>query len=147
MRKFVDELIKCGNRTKAYKAAYKSCKCDRTAQVNSSRLLTKAVVAEYYQERLNQSTDDSVADVREVLQFLTLSMRGEVKDQFDLDPALIDRLEAAKQLMKRYEVVQKFKFDERKIVIAEKAVQDNDEDIEYVVEEPTYEDEEKESQV
>jgi hypothetical protein len=115
--------------------------------VNSSRLLTKAVVAEYYQERLNQSTDDSVADVREVLQFLTLSMRGEVKDQFDLDPALIDRLEAAKQLMKRYEVVQKFKFDERKIVIAEKAVQDNDEDIEYVVEEPTYEDEEKESQV
>lgn len=81
------------------------------------------------------------------MQYFTKVMRGEVRDQFDLDPSIKDRNDAGSQLMRRYEVIQKFKFDERKLVIAEKAVQDNDEDIEYVVEEPTYEDEEKESQV
>ena len=29
-------------------------------------------------------------------------MRGEVKDQFDFDPALSDRIDAGKELMKRY---------------------------------------------
>jgi len=147
MKKFVDELIKTGNRTTAYKNAYPACKKDTTAQAASSRLLTNVIVLAYYEDRLKEMESKRIATPKEVMEFFTSSMRGHIKDQFDLDPSLQDRLNAGVQLMKRYEVVQKFKFDERKLVIAEKAVQDNDEDIEYVVEETTYEDEEKESNV
>lgn len=147
MKKFVDELITTGNRTQAYKIAYPQCKKDTTAQAASSRLLTNVIVCQYYKDRLKEIEDASIAKPIEVMQYFTKVMRGEVRDQFDLDPSIKDRNDAGSQLMRRYEVIQKFKFDERKLVIAEKAVQDNDEDIEYVVEEPTYEDEEKESQV
>lgn len=37
------------------------------------------------------------------MQFFTSVMRGEVKDQFDFDPSLSDRLSAGKELIKRYE--------------------------------------------
>ena len=43
-----------------------------------------------------------VASADEVLQFFSSVMRGEVKDQFGLDAALSDRLNAGKELMKRY---------------------------------------------
>lgn len=53
-------------------------------------------------ERLRKEMEDEkIADIREVLQFLTSTMRGEVKDQFELDPALSDRINAAKELLKR----------------------------------------------
>ncbi|KAH3689024.1 hypothetical protein DPMN_192279 [Dreissena polymorpha] len=83
--------------------------------------------------------NNAIADITEVMSFFTSAMRGEVKDQFDLDPALCDRLDAGKQLAKRYETVKKFEFDERKTVIAEKQAQELDDDIIYEVEEPNYE--------
>jgi hypothetical protein len=38
------------------------------------------------------------------MMFFTSVMRGEVKDAFDLDPALDTRLAAGKEIMKRYNV-------------------------------------------
>ncbi len=54
-------------------------------------------------ERQKQIEDKRIADVAEVLQFFSSVMRGEVKDQFDMDAALSDRLSAGRELMKRYE--------------------------------------------
>ena len=45
--------------------------------------------------------DARIADVAEVMRFLTSVMRGEVKDQFDLDAPLSERTNAAKEILKR----------------------------------------------
>lgn len=44
----------------------------------------------------------NTADLEETLVFLTKVMRGEIKDQFDLDPALSERMKAAETLLKRF---------------------------------------------
>jgi len=49
---FADEYLIDLNATRAYKAAYKSCKKDETARANGSRLLTNANVAEYIEQRM-----------------------------------------------------------------------------------------------
>ena len=43
-----------------------------------------------------------IADADEVLQYLTGVMRGEIKDQFDMDASIQDRNRAAELLGKRY---------------------------------------------
>lgn len=47
---------------------------------------------------------ERIADAEEVLRYLTKVMRGEVKDQFDLDPTIQDRTKAAELLGKRYKL-------------------------------------------
>lgn len=49
---FVNEYLVDLNATKAYKAAYASCKKDETARVNASKLLTKANIRSYIDERM-----------------------------------------------------------------------------------------------
>ncbi len=52
---FVDQyLILDLNATRAYKAAYPSCKKDETANVNASRLLRNAKVQEYKDQRIKE---------------------------------------------------------------------------------------------
>jgi phage terminase small subunit len=43
-----------------------------------------------------------IASADEVMEFFSAVMRGEVKDAFDLDPALDTRIAAGKEIMKRY---------------------------------------------
>ena len=42
-------------------------------------------------------------------------MRGEIKDQFDLDAALPERLNAGKELIKRFQVVDKLAQDKARL--------------------------------
>ena len=49
---FADEYLIDLNATRAYKAVYKSCKKDETANVNGSKLLRNAKVTEYIQDRM-----------------------------------------------------------------------------------------------
>lgn len=51
---FVDEYLIDLNATRAYKAAYKSCKKDETARTNSSRLLTNANIKKYIDEKMKE---------------------------------------------------------------------------------------------
>ncbi len=51
---FADEYLIDLNATRAYKAAYKSCKKDETANVNGSKLLRNTKVAKYIEERMNE---------------------------------------------------------------------------------------------
>lgn len=95
---FADYYLECGNVTEAARrAGYKQ------PHVQGSQTLAKLSVSQYIAERQKQVEDKRIADISEVLQFFTSVMRGEIKDQFDFDPSLSDRLSAGKELMKRYE--------------------------------------------
>lgn len=97
---FADEYLICGNITEAAKKAGYS---EKTAAVIGNENLKKPNVLEYIAERQKQIDDSRIADVKEVMQFYSAVLRGEVKDQFDMDAALSDRLAAGRELMKRYE--------------------------------------------
>lgn len=97
---FADEWLKCGNATEAaIKAGYSK----KYAGTNADKLLKNTKIATYIAERQKQIEDSRIADVSEVLQFFSSVMRGEVKDQFEMDAALSDRLSAGRELMKRYD--------------------------------------------
>lgn len=96
---FADYYIACGNSTDAArKAGYKEESCRTIGCQN----LTKRNISAYITERMQAQNEARVASADEVLQFFSSVMRGEVKDQFGLDASLSDRLNAGKELMKRY---------------------------------------------
>lgn len=96
---FAEYYIECGNCTEAArKAGYKEESCRTIGCQN----LTKRNISAYIAERMQAQNEARVASADEVLQFFSSVMRGEVKDQFGLDAALSDRLNAGKELMKRY---------------------------------------------
>ncbi len=95
---FCDEYLICGN---ASEAARKAGYSEKTAGDIASENLAKPVIMEYIAERQKQIEDARIADVAEVMRFLTSVMRGEVKDQFDLDAPLSERTNAAKEILKR----------------------------------------------
>lgn len=97
---FADEYLICGNATEAAKkAGYK----EKAAYAMGAENLKKPQISSYIAERQKQIEDSRIADVKEVMQFYSAVLRGEVKDQFDMDAALSDRLAAGRELMKRYE--------------------------------------------
>lgn len=97
---FADYYLETGNATEAAKRAGYS---ENSAKQIGTENLTKPSISQYIAERQRQVEDKRIADISEVLQFFTSVMRGEIKDQFDFDPSLSDRLSAGKELMKRYE--------------------------------------------
>lgn len=98
---FAEEWLKTMNATQsAIKAGYS----ERTAYSAGNRLLKKVEVKQYIDERLAEMQESSIADTNEVMQFLSSTMRGDIPDQFGLDPALNDRLKAAELLGKRYKM-------------------------------------------
>lgn len=100
---FADEYLTDLNGARAYKAVYKSIKNDATARANASRVLTNANVKAYIAERMKEIQNEKTADLEEVIRFFSSVMRGEVKDQFDLDATISDRLSAGRELMRWYE--------------------------------------------
>ena len=114
---FCDFYIELGNATEAYKRAYKSCKTQRTAEVNGNKLLSNTEVKRYIQERMQQIESDRIAKAEEVLAFLSSSLRGEVVEEVVatetvdgmIKPVILkkqlsakDRIKAAELLGKRY---------------------------------------------
>lgn len=96
---FVDFVIEEPNKTQAaIKAGYSKKSAYRIGCDN----MKKPHILKAYNARLKEIEDARIAKAKEVMEFLTSVMRGEVKDQFNLDPTLSDRLDAAKQLQKRY---------------------------------------------
>ena len=112
-KRFCDEyLIDC-NGTRAYRAAYPSVKSDSVAKANASRLLTKANIRKYIDEKLKEIEDSKIADAKEVMQYLTGVMRGEITEEKTIfnelgEPVTIEvssltnRNKAAELLGKRY---------------------------------------------
>ena len=113
-RKFCDEyLIDC-NATRAYKAAYPKIKSDDAARACASKLLTKANIKAYIEQKMEEMSSAKVATAEEVIQYLTSVMRGEhteqtlrlvgdgVQDISDIEVSAKERLKAAELLGKRY---------------------------------------------
>lgn len=99
--KFVHEYMKTDNMTQsAIKAGYSP----KTAYSQASRLLKNNRVQDYIVAIRERLDSDKIADIQEVMEYLTSVMRGEKKDQFDLDPALSERTKAASELAKRLDV-------------------------------------------
>ena len=98
-RLFAEAWIECGNATEAAKKAGYS---EGTAGRNADKVRKNTKVSAYIDERMKSQDASLVASADEVLRFYTDVMRGKVKDQFGLDASLADRLNAAKELMKRH---------------------------------------------
>ena len=99
--RFVQEYMKTNNIThSAIDAGYSP----KTASVQGSRLLSNVKVSAYINAINERLESDKIADIQEVMEYLTSVMRGEKKDQFDLDASLGDRTRAASELAKRLDV-------------------------------------------
>lgn len=94
---FADYFIETGNQTEAARrAGYKQ------PHVQGNQNLEKLSVKQYIDERMKKIESKRIASGDEVLQYLTAVMRGEIKDQFDLDASIQDRTKAAELLGKRH---------------------------------------------
>ena len=100
---FAEAYIETGNQTEAARRAGYSEKC---AYSIGNENLSKPEVSAYKKERMAELESQRVASADEVMRFFSSVMRGEVKDQFGLDASLQDRLNAGKELMKRYAAIE-----------------------------------------
>lgn len=113
-KKFALEFLISGNITDAAKKAGYS---ERSARQIGSLNLTKPNVVEYMCEILSKTKSEEVATTEEVLEFLTSVMRGNVAEQFGLDPVIADRTKAAQLLMKRFNDNQRMDLELTKLEI------------------------------
>lgn len=113
-KKFALEFLISGNITDAAKKAGYS---ERSARQIGSLNLTKPNVVEYMSELLSKTKSEEVATTEEVLEFLTSVMRGNIAEQFGLDPAIADRTKAAQLLMKRFNDDQRMDLELTKLEI------------------------------
>lgn len=114
-RRFVDAYIETGNAAEAARrAGYKS----RNADVMGRENLRKPTVRKILEARLKEIEDKRIAKAKEVMEFLTSSMRGEIKEEvvvvegtgggcseaktIEKQIGANDRIKAAVQLAKRY---------------------------------------------
>jgi PBSX family phage terminase large subunit len=98
-KRFCDYYLETGNATEAaIKAGYSK----KYANTNANKLLQNTTIKPYIKQRLQQMDEERIAKPEEVLKYLTGVMRGEIKDQFDLDAPLQERTRAAEALAKRY---------------------------------------------
>lgn len=94
---FLEEYIKTENiKQSAINAGYGS----GSAQA-CGRFLKTEKAKRYLYDRLNELDCEKVASANEVLEYFTKVMRGELKDQFDLEASLAERTRCAEQLAKR----------------------------------------------
>ena len=99
--RFVQNYMKTNNIThSAIDAGYSK----KTAHVQGSNLLKNPKIFEYITAINERLESEKIADIQEVMEYLTSVMRGEKKDQFDLDASLSDRTRAASELAKRLDV-------------------------------------------
>ena len=96
--RFIDEYMACGDAVLAVEKAGFTCK-DKAGK--GRNLLRKDYISEEIAYRNDLYANALIADRDEVMQYFTAVMRGEVKDQFNLDAPLTERTRAAEALAKR----------------------------------------------
>lgn len=117
-QKFADEYLIDLNATRAYKVAYPNVKKDEVAAQAGSRLLRNVKVKNYIDAKLQEISNSKIADVTEVMQYLTAVLRGEETEEvivvegcgdgcsdarkIDKGIGAKDRIKAAELLGKRY---------------------------------------------
>lgn len=114
-KRLVDYFIETGNQTEAaIKAGYSK----KNARFIASKTLDLPYVKAFLGKRLKEIEDKRIAKAKEVMEFLTSSMRGEIKEEavvvegvgdgcsaariIEKQIGVNDRIKAAVQLAKRY---------------------------------------------
>lgn len=110
-RAFIDEYVKDKNATQA---AIRAGYSEKTAYSQGQRLLKKVEIKEALEKNFEVVRESNIATAREVEEFLSLVMRGELTEEVvcpngmgdtfrqDKKASLKDRLKAAEMLAKRY---------------------------------------------
>lgn len=105
-KRFCDEYLIDLNATQA---AIRAGYSEKTAQEQSSRLLSNVMVQEYIKGRMDEKEASLIASQDEVLEYLTSVMRGTEKDEVVSSEGVYmkridtkERIKAAELLGKRY---------------------------------------------
>lgn len=81
--KFCHEYVNNGcNGTQAYLKAYKSCKKEKTAMANASRLLRNDKVLSYIEELQEELKSKAIMSAQERMEWLTKVVKGEELDVY-----------------------------------------------------------------
>ncbi|WP_303862603.1 terminase small subunit [Alkalibaculum bacchi] len=97
---FANEYLVDLNATRAYKKAYPNVKKDTTAAQAGSRLLRNVKVKNYIDEQLKKIEDESIADAKEVMKYLTQILRGELDEEVVVVEGEGDGFSSAKKVRK-----------------------------------------------
>ena len=87
-KRFCDEYLIDFNATRAYKAAYKSCRKDETANVNGSKLLRNTKVQEYIAEKQQEMQERNKITQDTIIQELAKIALFNIKDIYNEDGTL-----------------------------------------------------------
>lgn len=103
---FISLYIEFGDATKAAEEAgyvIRDSYKNKVAQYRKKgqSLLAKDYIRDEIAYRTKELNSSKIANAEEVLMYLTAVMRGEEKDQFNLDVSISDRTAAAKELNRR----------------------------------------------
>lgn len=79
------------------KAGYKN----KAPKTYANELLNKPYIDEEINYRINLMREKTIANATEILSYFSDVMRGNIKDQFQLDAPLAERTRAAQELAKR----------------------------------------------
>lgn len=109
--KFINIYLKTEDPAKAAEEAGYSVReqfKNKTAQYykKGQQLLAKDYISDEIGWRFKQMQSADIATAEEVMQYLTRVMRGEEKDQFDIDASIADRTAAAKELNRRFKEIE-----------------------------------------
>ena len=96
---FCDYYIKYGDATRA---AVEAGYSEDSARFIGCENLTKPNIREYINNRMEEEREKRVASADEVMAFFTGVMRGEILEPNEQAPRIDTRVNAAKELMKRY---------------------------------------------
>ena len=96
--KFIDNYVETGNGLQSVIEAGYKCKSPRQY---AQTLLNKDYIADEIKFRLEEIQSKKTASAKEVMEYFTSVMRGEIKDQFGLEAPLSERTRAAQELAKR----------------------------------------------
>lgn len=115
---FCENYLMTMNAVDAYLAVYKNCKSRDNASKHASRLLALPHIRAYVDTCLEKAHSNKVADIQEVMEYLTSVMRGETSAEevmvvgtgegcsepckVSKTPSEKERLKAAELIGKRY---------------------------------------------
>lgn len=142
---FADEYIKSGN---AMQSAIKAGYSDKYAKARSAQMLENVGIKAYIDAKMAEIESKKIATAKEVMEFYTRVLRQEETEEvivttaedvvtMEKKPAFSERLNAAKEIMKRYplsdpmanEQLRKLKADVRIAEAKAKAMEDSGQDI------------------
>lgn len=82
-KRFCNEYLIDFNASRAYKAAYKSCKSDLTARTNASKLLTKTNIQKYISEKQKEIEERTEITQKKIIQELAKIALFNIKDIYN----------------------------------------------------------------